>query len=333
MSRFALAVAALGLFSSCVGEPPREPIDLEEGENVPFGSDGDLVLPIPLDVAFDRPRAALGERLFRDPTLSHDGLVSCTSCHHFETHGGADGLPVSAIPGRPPGPINVPTVFNVGLNFRWSWIGRWTLMAEQIDAAMSAPHAMATTVDEAVPLLEPTYAVDFAAVYPDGLNATNVRDALSEYLRSLTTPNARFDRFLRGDDLALTEDERRGWTLFRELGCVSCHQGVNIGGNLFQRFGVIADYVGLDGEISPADHGRERITHDPDDMCVFRVPSLRNVELTAPYFHDGSAATLEDAVQTMAAHQLGRELSDDQRDLLVAFLRTLTGDLPTRRAP
>jgi cytochrome c peroxidase len=324
--------AALALvLSACA--PDAALVELESGDAVLVASDGDLVLPIPLDVAFDGPRAALGERLFRDPALSHDGTVSCTSCHDLAGHGGADGLRHSELPGRPVGPINVPTVFNVGLNFRWSWSGRWLLMSDQIDAAMRAPHAMATSVDDAVPLIEPTYAVDFARVYPDGLTAPNVRDALTEYLHSLTTPNARFDRFLRGDDAAITEDERRGWALFREIGCVSCHQGVNIGGNLYQRFGVIEDYVALDGEISTADEGLAGSTHEPQDRFVFRVPSLRNVELTAPYFHDGSAPTLEAAVQTMARHQLGRPLRHDQAELLVAFLRTLTGEQPARRAP
>jgi cytochrome c peroxidase len=306
---------ALALVASCAPLAAPEP-DIEGDEIVPLVSDGDLVLAIP-PVVIDAPRASLGERLFRDPRLSHDGAVSCTSCHDLEAHGGGDGLAHSALDGRPPGPINVPTVFNVGLNFRWSWTGRWQLMADQIDAAMRAPHAMATPMEDVVPLLADGYSEDFAAVYPDGLTVSNVRDALTEYLRSLTTPHARFDQFLNGDPDALTEDELRGWALFREIGCVSCHQGVNIGGNLFQRFGVVE---------SP----------DPDaapEVRVFRVPSLRNVALTAPYFHDGRAATLEDAVQTMARVQLGRQLRPDQVEVLVAFLRTLTGDRPGHPAP
>ncbi len=328
-----IAVAVASCLVGCDASlTPVQP-DIEGDEEVSTASEGDLVLPIPLDIVIDAPRALLGERLFHDPALSSDGTVSCTSCHDLVHHGGADGQVRSQLPGRTAGPINVPTVFNVGLNFRWSWSGHWQLMAEQIDAAMSAPHAMATTVEDAVPRLAPAYASDFAAVYPSGLDATNVRDALTEYLRSLTTPNARFDRFLRDDPSALTEAERAGWALFREIGCVSCHQGVNIGGNLFQRFGVIEDYLGQRRELTPADLGLARFTHQESDRRVFRVPSLRNVELTAPYFHDGSAATLEEAVQVMARYQLGRTLRDDQVVLLVGFLRTLTGEIPPRRAP
>jgi cytochrome c peroxidase len=300
--------------------------DVERDEAVDTATDGELVLPIPVDVEIDEARAALGEQLFYDTALSHDGLVSCTSCHDIERHGGADGNVHSALAGRPPGPVNVPTVLNVGLNFRWSWVGRWELMADQIDAAMRAPHAMATETDDALPgLAQAGYGPRFAAIYDDGLTAANLRDALTEYLRSLTTPNARFDRWLRGDESALTEQELRGWEDFRSFGCVTCHQGVSVGGNLYQRFGVFDDHC-ANGP------GLANFTHNPDDEGVFRVPSLRNVELTAPYFHDGRAATLEDAVQTMARCQLGRSLTSDQVHDLVAFLRTLTGEIPARRA-
>jgi cytochrome c peroxidase len=333
VTRDLACLALLTGLSACAADLPDATTLADDAPEIEATSDSDLVLPIPLDVPYDRPRAALGERLFRDPLLSHDGQVRCASCHDLAQHGGADGLVHSALPGRPAGPINVPTVFNVALNFRWSWSGHWEHMSDQIDAAMEAPHAMATSVDDALPRLEATYAHDFAAVYPEGLTADTVRDALGEYLHSLTTPNARFDQFLRGRTEALTDDEQRGWTLFREIGCVSCHQGMNVGGNLFQRFGVVDDYIGARREPTPADLGRARFTHLDADRLVFRVPSLRNVALTAPYFHDGSAPTLERAVQVMAHYQLGRRLPDDDVRLLVAFLGSLTGELPAAQAP
>jgi cytochrome c peroxidase len=325
-SRLGAAISALALVAGCEGvaPPPPQPVP------TPLDPD-DLIVPIPV-VPFDAPRALLGERLFEDARLSVDGTVRCTSCHDLVNHGGADGLAHSQLPTRDPGPINVPTVFNVGLNFRWSWTGRWTFISDQIDAAMHAPHAMRAGFDDAVPLLAPTYAADFADVYPDGLTAHNVRDALSQYLLSLTTPTSRFDSFLLDPEAApLSDSESQGWALFCDIGCVSCHQGVNIGGNLVQRFGVVT--APDDCVATPADDGLYTVTHREADRHLFRVPSLRNVALTAPYFHNACRDTLEGAVQLMARIQLGRELRPDQVDLLVAFLRTLTGVPPARRIP
>lgn len=324
-----VALAFVALLAGCTSEDAHEvpAIDVEEDEAVVARSDGELVLPVPLDPDVDERRAALGERLFVDPVISGDGTVSCSSCHDL-ARGGADGLAHSALPNREPGPVNVPTVLNVGLNFRWSWTGRWELMAEQIDVAILAQHAMATTLEAATEAARPTYARDFQRVYRDGLTPTNLRDALTEYLRSLTTPNAPFDRFLRGDDAALDPEARRGWDLFRSYGCVTCHQGVNVGGNLFQRFGVMEDYLDTRPSQSRADLGRYAVTERESDRHVFRVPGLRNVALTAPYFHDGSAATLPDAIQVMARYQLGRRLTDDQVQAIQAFLVSLTGDPP-----
>jgi cytochrome c peroxidase len=203
-------------------------------------------------------------------------------------------------------------------------------MAEQIDVAAAAPHALATPVEDAADGARPTYERDFEAIYADGLNATNLRDALTEYLRSLTTPNAPFDRFLRGDESALEPEARHCWELFRSYGCVTCHQGVNVGGNLFQRFGVMEEYLEARPVQTRADLGRFAVTEREGDRHVFRVPGLRNVALTAPYFHDGSARTLEDAIQVMARYQLGRQLTADQVCSIAAFLRSLTGEQPRR---
>jgi cytochrome c peroxidase len=309
---------------------------IEAGESAggpvaPLVPEGPHVRPIPTEEPVDEARAALGERLFADPRLSHDRTVACTSCHDL-ADGGDAGNARTALAGRTQGPINVPTVFNVRYQFRWSWTGRFASMDDQIDAAMRAPHAMATATPDALELVRPYYASDFDRVYPDvGLNVDTFHDAMTEYLYSLTTPDAPFDRFLRGEPSALDLDARAGWEIFQDYGCVSCHQGINVGGNMFQRFGVMDDYFARPRESLPSDDGRCAFTHEESDCHVFRVPSLRNVALTAPYFHDGSAPTLEDAVQVMAHFQLGRPLTEIEVRRLVAFLRSLTGRQPGAR--
>jgi len=325
-------VLVLALASCRSDLPAGGPADVEANEAVLARTDGELVLPIPLHTSCDPRRVALGERLFGDPVLSVDGTVACSHCHDL-ARGGADGQRVSSLPGREPGPVNVPTVLNVGLNFRWAWTGRWDVVGDQIDVAIRARHALNTTAEAAAEAARPRYGAEFEVIYEDGLTAANLFDALTEYLRSLTTPNAPFDRFLRGEEESLTPEARRGWELFRSYGCVTCHQGVNVGGNLFQRFGVMEEYLDARPDRSPADLGRFAITQREEDRHVFRVPGLRNVALTAPYFHDGSAPTLEDAVQVMARYQLGRLLDEAQVAALVAFLRSLTGDIPGRRDP
>jgi cytochrome c peroxidase len=314
------------LAGSCDGR--IEPSDVVLAPLAPLVPEGPHVRPLPMEAPVDEARAALGERLFADPRLSHDGAVACTGCHDL-ADGGDAGNARTALTGRAQGPINVPTVFNVRYQFRWSWTGRWDSMGDQIDAAMRAPHAMATETPDAVELIRPFYASDFDRVYPgSGLTVDTFHDAMEQYLFSLTTPDAPFDRYLRGEDGALDADARAGWEIFQTYGCVSCHQGINVGGNMFQRFGVMDDYFARDREQLPSDQGRCAITHDEADCHVFRVPSLRNVALTAPYFHDGSAPTLEDAVQVMAHFQLGRPLTELEVRSLVAFLRSLTGRQP-----
>ena len=186
----------------------------------------------------------------------------------------------------------------------------------------------------------PDYVTQFRDAFPDGLTQANVLNALAEFERSLITPNAPIDRYLRGERDALTADERQGYRLFKSYGCVACHQGMNIGGNLYQKFGVFqAPSPPRDGDAQP-DVGRYRVTSIERDRGVFRVPSLRNVAVTAPYFHDGRAPTLESAVEIMGRVQLGRELAIEDINAIVRFLRTLTGEyqgkalsIPTKGAP
>ena len=283
--------------------------------------------PIPETVDVDPEKVALGRALFHDPRLSKDNTTACVSCHDL-VNGGDDGRRVSVgVEGRE-GPINAPTVFNAGLNFRQFWDGRARDLEQQIDGPVQAPAELGSLWPEVLAKLHAheDYAERFRALYPDGINRTNVKDALAEFMRSLITPNGRFDRWLKGDTDALSLEEKRGYALFKHYGCVSCHQGANVGGNMFQVFGVLNEYFRRRGDITDADFGRYNITGNPADRHAFKVPSLRMAALTAPYLHDGSAQTLRDAVDAMFEFQLGREAPDADKDAIVAFLKTLPGE-------
>jgi len=294
----------------------------------------DPFLPIPLEVEYDRDAAAIGESLYVDPILSGDGKVSCVDCHDLRQQGGTDGRPFSDLEWRDRGQVNATTVFNLIFNDKLGWIGKYDSMELHLDAPMMGDLVMdMESWDVIVDKLDadPDYRQRFERVFDDGITVHTVKESLVAYQRSLITPNAKFDRFLRGADHdGLSPDEAKGYRLFKELGCVSCHQGRNVGGNMLQKFGVMVDYP-LDREPRPADYGRYNWTRQERDRFVFRVPSLRNVAVTAPYFHDGSAQTLEDAVRTMALHQLGVELDDERVRLIVAFLNTLTGEFEGKK--
>jgi cytochrome c peroxidase len=285
--------------------------------------------PLPESIpGLDPRRVALGRELFHDKRLSGDGLVSCSDCHALGL-GGANAQRKSSLPNRPPVGANVPTIFNAAFNFRYAWNGRFKTVEDQIDFALTTQSAMQNTWPGVLEVLARDRRVidAFKSAYPAGLTTETTRDALATYARALSTPNARFDRHLRGE-LALSEPEQRGYEHFRDYGCVSCHQGVNVGGNMFERFGVMRDYFADRGTVEvDADLGRYSVTKNEDDRRVFRVPSLRNVALTAPYFHDGSATTLAEAITTMGRYQLGREISDQDVAEISAFLHALTGEL------
>jgi len=275
----------------------------------------------------DQPQADLGALLFRDPALSGDGKVACTSCH-FENHELADPLGHSHAPGRPESPVNTPTMYNVRYMFKLNWGARFDSLSEHNDALMKNPGVMASSWEIAAQHLavKAPYPERFRAVFPDGITPANVKTAVIEYERSLVTPDAPFDQFLRGKQDAISADAKRGYGLFKSYGCSSCHQGKTIGGNMLQRVGVMRDYFADRGNVKPPDFGLFNLTKREKDRFVFRVPSLRNVAKTAPYFHDGSAPTLEAAVTAMARYQLGRAIEPDDLKLLVAFLQTLTGE-------
>lgn len=315
-------LAALGLSLGCA---PSLVDDGTQPARLPPPELGDAATPfepIPRSQALDPRRVELGRRLFSEPLLSGDGQRRCVDCHDLGAGGVVPGEARSNHPLSQGGPYNVPTVFNVGFNFRYNWQGSF----ETLEAHLSGPMLSATVMDAGswpeVTARLAGYEADFVAAGYPRLSEEAVQDAIVTFQRSLITPDAPFDRFLRGE-VEQEPLEAEGYALFLEAGCVTCHQGINLGGNMFQRFGVVEDP--FDRPLVDRDYGRMMVTGEQEDEHVFRVPSLRNVALTAPYFHDGSAATLGEAVQRMARVQLGYRLSPDENDALVAFLETLTG--------
>jgi cytochrome c peroxidase len=268
-------------------------------------ADQEPITPIPQPPAVDPRKFALGERLFGDPRLSGDGKLACSSCHDLATNGA--GRSTVAHDGSK-APFDTLTVFNAPLSFRLNWQGNYRSLGEQAESSLENQTNMRTNVDEVLGKLnaDAQMVQQFRAAYGRAPDRTNFLDALVTFERSLLTPGSRFDRWLEGDAAALSEAELEGYQTFKSLGCSSCHQGVNVGGNLFQRQGIF----------------RPLVAAKPG---IVRVPSLRNVAATAPYFHDGSAPTLEEAVRKMGSAQLGWPLSDQQINSIVAFLRTLTG--------
>lgn len=286
--------------------------------------------PLPPVGTLDPNKVALGRRLYHDTRLSGDNTISCASCHSLD-RGGVDPQVVRTSTGirGQVGSINAPTVLNSRFNFVQFWDGRAPDLAAQAGGPVTNPKEMGATWEQVLPRLtsEPTYVAAFRAAYPDGVTPQNVQDAIATYEMTLVTPS-RFDRWLGGDATALTDTERQGYETFKEVGCTACHNGVNAGGGMYQRMGLVRDYFADRGNVTDADYGRYNVTHQAADRHFFKVPTLRNVEHTAPYFHDGSRATLEEAVQAMGRYQLGRDLEAGQVRLIVAFLRSLSGEIP-----
>ncbi|VVN99829.1 cytochrome-c peroxidase [Pseudomonas fluorescens] len=300
----------LGICLTASAEPLNEPLK-----------------PLPPVPHQDPRRVELGRQLFNDTRLSVNNRVSCASCHLLEK-GGADDKRFSIGFDGKPLTINTPSVLNASLNFRQFWNGRANTLESQSHEVVQSPNEMGSNWPHVVQTLsaDPTYHTTFAAAYPDGVTAANMQNALATYERTLLSRNSRFDQYLLGDTDILTRDEKYGYQRFKEYGCIACHQGVNIGGNMFQKFGVMGDYFQARGNPTESDLGRYLVTRDEEDRNVFKVPSLRNVAVTAPYFHDGSARTLEDAVDVMFKYQLGRIPSEKDKALITQFLKTLTGE-------
>lgn len=292
-----------------------------------FRTGKEPISPLPLMPVEDHRKVALGQRLFHDTRLSVDGTVSCASCHNLAA-GGVDRLVRSRGVRGQEGVINAPTVFNSSLNFRLFWDGRASDLEAQIDGPVQNPVEMGNTWPRVVQTLaaDRWYQAEFKAVYAQGVSVANVKDALAAFERTLVTPNAPFDRYLRGDTKALLPEQVEGYRLFKDIGCASCHQGVNVGGNMYQRLGIMEDYFASRPNRSAVDFGRFNITGREEDRFFFRVPPLRNVALTPPYLHNGAAATLEDAIRVMARYQLGTELTEWEVERLRGFLQSLTGE-------
>ena len=268
---------------------------------------GEPITPIPKAPAIDPLKAALGEKLFSDRRISHDNSRTCQYCHDIASNGASQRRRDLSVDGSEL-PLNTLTVFNSTLSFRFSWEGKFRSVEADIRSSLESPHTMGTSPAEIAAKLDADLDMRgrFMAAYGRRPEGDDVVDALASFERTLLTPGSKFDRWLEGDDAALSAVELAGYRLFKSLGCSACHQGVNIGGNLYERQGIFHPLA------SP-------------DPKILRVPSLRNVATTAPYFHDGSAPTLDDAVRKMALAQLNATLTDQQAVALVAFLNSLTG--------
>ena len=266
------------------------------------------ITPILKPPAIDLLKVKLGERLFNDPRLSHDNSRNCSSCHNLSTNGASQRRRDLGLDGTEL-PLNTLTVFNASLSFRFGWQGKFGTAEADVKSSLENPLIMGSSASEAAEKLgaDPEMRNRFFAAYGRRPDADNIIDALTSFQRTLVTPGSRFDRWLAGDAGALSANEQDGYGLFKSLGCISCHQGVNVGGNLFQRHGIFHPLA------SP-------------DPAVLRVPSLRNVATTPPYFHDGSAPTLDDAVRKMGRAQLNATLTDSQVTAIVAYLQSLTGN-------
>ncbi|OHC70937.1 MAG: cytochrome C biogenesis protein CcsA [Rhodocyclales bacterium GWA2_65_20] len=272
----------------------------------------------------------LGKKLYFDPRLSKSGFISCNSCHNLSM-GGTDNIKTSIGDHWQEGPINAPTVLNSSLNVAQFWDGRAADLKAQAGGPIANPGEMAFTHTLALGVLESiaTYVREFKQVFgKDKIDIDQVTLAIAEFEKTLVTPNSRFDQWLLGKKDALTADELAGYKLFKDSGCIACHNGPAVGGNSFQKMGVVEAYKAS----SPA-QGRVAVTGKDADRFNFKVPTLRNVEMTYPYFHDGAANTLKEAVDTMGRLQLGKKFTDAENAKVVAFLKTLTGDQPNFTMP
>jgi cytochrome c peroxidase len=302
--RWRAVICAVILGSLQLSPALSEPLEPPESDSTVAE---EPITPIPEPPPADTLKVKLGERLFGDPRLSRDNSRSCSSCHDLRTNGaslrsqdvGRDGSSL---------PLNTLTIFNAALNFRFGWEGKFRSLESNAKAALESPQLMGSNIFELAEKLaaDPGLRQEFIAAYGSGPDSRNILDAIVSFERTLVTPGSRFDRWLAGDAGALSVEEQDGYRLFKSLGCVSCHQGVNIGGNLFQRHGIFHPLASPKPEI-------------------LRVPSLRNIATTPPYFHDGSTETLDDAVRKMGLAQLNSTLTDQQVKAIVAYLQTLTG--------
>jgi len=290
--------------------------------------DQEPIKPIFKDPSLNKAKVLLGEKLFFDTRLSADNSVSCGHCHRLVL-GGADAQQfATGIKGQK-GDVNSPTVFNARYNIAQFWDGRADSLEKQALGPVENPIEMGSTWPDVVNKLnqEQDLKQQFYRIYGQEISAATVTDAIAEFERSLVTINAPFDLYLLGNEKAISEQAKQGYALFKSYGCISCHHGINVGGNMFHKMGALKAYFSpKDEEFLLRDLGRYNVTKDPMDKYVFKVPSLRTVTQTAPYFHDGSIKTLSEAITAMARYQLLREIPDDEVELMIAFLESLSGE-------
>jgi cytochrome c peroxidase len=310
----AIAVAALTFaFGATVHAQSQEPIQ-----------------PLEAPKITNPAKVELGKQLFFDPRLSRSGFISCNSCHNLSM-GGSDNLKTSIGDRWQQGGMRAPTVLNSSLNIAQFWDGRAKTLADQAGGPIANPIEMNSSHAAAESMLNtiPGYRTEFKQVYGvDKIGFDQITDAIAAFEATLITPNSRFDQWLKGDKKAITANELAGYELFKNAGCVACHNGPAVGGGSFQKLGLVHEYKTSNPSI-----GRAGVTGDESQRMMFKVPTLRNVELIPPYFHDGAASTLSQAVETMGWIQLGRRFTDDENAKIVAFLKTLTGDQPSFKMP
>lgn len=287
------------------------------------------IQPLKKRAIINKAKVELGRKLFHDPIMSSRGDISCATCHEINK-GGADGKKFSIGSKGREGVINAPTVFNSSKLFRQFWDGRADTLHDQIDGPITNPVEMNTKWPNLLARLhgDPAYSKSISALYSDGITRNNIKDLLAEYQSSLIALDSPFDLYLKGNDQAITTSAKKGYELFKQYGCASCHQGENVGGNMFQVFGVVNDYFKKRGNITDADLGRFNVTGNESDKYMFKVPSLRMAKYTAPYLHDGTQKTLMDAVDAMFKFQLGRTAPTQDKVYIVEFIKSLAGKHP-----
>ena len=287
------------------------------------------VRPIDLTLPYDEAKAALGFKLYHDKRLSVDNTVSCASCHGLNTAGVDNKQYSEGVEGKLGG-VNAPTVYNAVYNFVQFWDGRAVTLADQAAGPPVNPVEMASpNFDAIVAKLnkDRMFVREFKKVYPEGLSQATITDAIEQFERTLITPNSRFDNYLRGDKTAITAEELQGYELFKKYNCATCHVGKNLGGESYELMGLRKHYFADRGlELTEEDNGRFKQTGVERDRHRFKVPGLRNVALTWPYYHDGTRTSLKEAVCDMGTYQSGVALTDDEEDKIVAFLNSLTGE-------
>ena len=280
------------------------------------------VQPVMDSIPVDPAKVALGFKLYHDVRISANNTVSCATCHPLDK-AGVDGLKTSKGIYDQIGGINAPTVYNSALNSVGQfWDGRAKDLQMQAEMGSNWEQITGKLKEDKEMFAE------FAAIYTEGITEQTITDAIAEFEKTLLTPNCRFDRYLKGEKGILTDNEIKGYELFKTNNCATCHAGVNMGGQSFEYMGIVADYFNDRGIPlhDNKDYGYFNLTKDSTDFQRFKTPTLRNVALTAPYLHDGTALTLQDATKAMLKYQTGKTLPDSEVELIVAFMNTLTGE-------